>query len=235
MQLKTDRAEPAYRQLMERLKDEIDTGKYSVGDRIPTESELCADFGVSRITVRRAVEELEIEGCLIKKQGKGTFVTIPKKKPEINKPDDFFELCRQRSVQPKAKLIKAGIVPASEKDIKNLQLLPNSKVVVIRRLLSADGLPVILEECHFPTAYSYILESRLTESLYKALKMYGIEPGINLNEISIIESDLEQSEILQIKNKTPLIFHSKIVYDMNGRILNTTEQYIRGEEFSVII
>ena len=69
---------PLYAQLMKEIKDQIRKGTYKEGDQIPTEGELSAAYQVSRITVRRTIEELCSQGFLVKRQGKGTFVEIPK-------------------------------------------------------------------------------------------------------------------------------------------------------------
>ena len=67
-------AEPLYRQLMARIRDDVSSGVYPAESQIPSEQEMCAHYGVSRVTVRRAISELTDEGILRKQQGKGTFV-----------------------------------------------------------------------------------------------------------------------------------------------------------------
>ena len=67
-------AEPLYRQLMARIRDDVSSGVYPAESQIPSEQEMCARYGVSRVTVRRAISELTDEGILRKQQGKGTFV-----------------------------------------------------------------------------------------------------------------------------------------------------------------
>ena len=69
--------EPLYMRIKDDIKTDIKNGKYKKGDKIPTEPELSSAYDVSRITVRRAIEELSSEGYLIKKQGRGTFVSSP--------------------------------------------------------------------------------------------------------------------------------------------------------------
>ena len=71
-------AEPLYRQLMARIRDDVSSGVYPAESQIPSEQEMCARYGVSRVTVRRAISELTDEGILRKQQGKGTFVCTPK-------------------------------------------------------------------------------------------------------------------------------------------------------------
>ena len=93
---------PLYQQLLEDIKADINDGKYSTGDKIPSELELADVYGVSRITVRRAVAELCNEGYLVKRQGKGTFVDLPKinrKIPQDAKVLSFSKACAMRGAE----------------------------------------------------------------------------------------------------------------------------------------
>ena len=93
---------PLYAQLMKEIKDQIRKGTYKEGDQIPTEGELSAAYQVSRITVRRTIEELCSQGFLVKRQGKGTFVEIPKiyRKIENDNNMSFSEACRSNGRKP---------------------------------------------------------------------------------------------------------------------------------------
>ena len=86
-------AEPLYRQLMARIRDDVSSGVYPAESQIPSEQEMCARYGVSRVTVRRAISELTDEGILRKQQGKGTFVCTPKLCRDLRDINSFHE-CR---------------------------------------------------------------------------------------------------------------------------------------------
>lgn len=79
---------PLYQQVIDIIKNEIDSGAYKAGARIPNEFELAESYKVGRVTVRRAIEELVQQGYLTKRQGKGTFVNAPKLKRKIRQKDD---------------------------------------------------------------------------------------------------------------------------------------------------
>lgn len=93
-------AEPLYRQLMARIRDDVSSGVYPAESQIPSEQEMCAHYGVSRVTVRRAISELTDEGILRKQQGKGTFVCTPKLCRDLRDINSFHECCRMQGVTP---------------------------------------------------------------------------------------------------------------------------------------
>ena len=91
---------PLYQQVIDIIKNEINSGAYKSGARIPNEFELAESYKVGRVTVRRAIEELVQQGYLTKRQGKGTFVNAPKLKRKIRQKDDvqsFSDACRGRA------------------------------------------------------------------------------------------------------------------------------------------
>ena len=109
---KTDRTDvsavPLYQQVMDDLKGEIARGVYVAGSRIPSEMELAKSYGVGRVTVRRAIEELSRAGYLNRQQGRGTFVCAPKLKRKIRQKGDvqsFTEGCAANDMVPGARLV----------------------------------------------------------------------------------------------------------------------------------
>lgn len=104
--LDTISADPLYRQLLTRLRDAILSGEYPVGSRMPSEKELCQHYGISRVTVRRALKELTEEGLIHRHQGKGSFVTRPRLEHNLGQRRSFTEMCRVLGRVPSAKVIE---------------------------------------------------------------------------------------------------------------------------------
>ena len=98
--LNSDASKPLYEQLMQKIKNSISNGELQVGTRIPAEQEMCSSYGVSRITVRKAITELEKQGILEKKQGKGTFVTVPAIRRKLHEVNSFHDTCRMNGKKP---------------------------------------------------------------------------------------------------------------------------------------
>lgn len=149
---KTDRsgasAVPLYQQVMDDLKGEIARGVYAAGSRIPSEMELAKSYGVGRITVRRAIEELSRAGYLNRQQGRGTFVCAPKLKRKIRQKDDvqsFSDACRVNGMEPGACVISRKILPADSTEAQFFGVPVGTDLICVERVRTADGVPVMLE------------------------------------------------------------------------------------------
>ena len=100
---------PLYQQLMARLKNDILAGVYPSGARIPSEQLLCETYGVSRVTVRKAMLDLVQEGLLVRRQGKGTFVADERIQRDLLQITSFSAACRQNGHCAGTKVISAGL------------------------------------------------------------------------------------------------------------------------------
>ena len=159
---KTERSEraevpavPLYQQVMDDLKGEIARGVYPAGSRIPAEMELAKSYGVGRITVRRAIEELSRAGYLNRQQGRGTFVCAPKLKRKIRQKGDvqsFTEGCAANDMVPGARLVSRTVVAATHEDAAFFGVEPGCELIVVERVRTADGIPVMLENNAFVLA-----------------------------------------------------------------------------------
>ena len=123
---------PLYKQLKDKIKDAILDGSLKPNQKIPSELELSQTYQISRITVRNAISELVDEELLEKKQGKGTFVCTPK--IDVRSPN-FTMMCVTNHKVPSSKIIKIVKQPASERDIRELNLVPDEEVIYLLRLL----------------------------------------------------------------------------------------------------
>ena len=122
--LKQDAITPLYVQLMEELETSIRNGVYKPGDKIMTEAEMAKEYGVSLITVRKAVGSLMEKGLVVRKQGKGTFVTKPKYSRNMKKLQSFTEMCEQMGVKPGAQVLENRLIMADKKVADRLGIDP---------------------------------------------------------------------------------------------------------------
>ncbi|MFG2073960.1 GntR family transcriptional regulator [Nonomuraea maritima] len=167
---------PKYFQLREILLDLIDSDELSIGAAIPSERELCQRFGLSRMTVRQAVDHLVSEGRLHRVPGKGTFVARPKIELALQL-TSFTEDMRARGMIPGSRDLDRRIVRASAHLAKELGIPPGEEVHFIERLRTADGEPLSIERAHIPVKLAPDLASfDLSEkSLYELLETrYGL-------------------------------------------------------------
>lgn len=146
---------PLYQQVKDDIRAAIESGKYKTNEKIPPEPELSAEYSVSRITVRRAVEELCAEGYLVKMQGRGTFVSKPRihrKFTSGRNTASFTETCKENGMVPGARLLNRQIVPVRKDEEAFFHVGPEALLIYIQRLRTADGQPVFLEICSCPTS-----------------------------------------------------------------------------------
>jgi len=166
---------PKYYQLREILLDLIEH-ELSVDAPVPSERELAARYGLSRMTARQAVEHLVSEGRLYRVQGKGTFVARPK----IDMPlrlTSFTEDMLARGLTPGSRDLGRRLTPATVAVARELSIEAGSPVYVIERLRTADGVPMALERSHIPAHLAPDLLDRSLEnrSLYELLaSAYGV-------------------------------------------------------------
>ena len=233
--LLSESSSPLYHQLMQRLAEDIERGKYPVGSRIPPEHELEALYKVSRVTVRRALAELTAEGMLERKQGKGTFVSTPRISQDLKSIHSFHDACKQNGFQSGTIVIHVKETEADSSDLKELGLKEGSRVLETLRIRTANGDPVVLEKNHFSMAYAYLENENLSGSLYNVLRDYGIEPKQASHDISMTYASDRQAGLLDVEPGAPLMRLHEVVYDQKGRPLHSAVRLIRGEKYTLRI
>ena len=132
--LQSDSSSPLYHQLKQRIAADIERGTYPVGSRIPPEHELEKLYEVSRVTVRRALAELTTEGLLERKQGKGTFVSMPQGRMHLKSLHSFHDSCKFNKVKPSTDVIHVKETAASARDAEELSLSAGSRVLEMLRM-----------------------------------------------------------------------------------------------------
>ncbi len=223
---------PLYQQLMHRLKNDISAGVYPAGGRIPSEQLLCDTYGVSRVTVRKAILDLVQEGLLVRKQGKGTFVAGERLRRDLRHVTSFTEACAQRGHQADTRLLSAQLVPAAAEDARLLDLPEDSQVLELSRLRLSDGEPVMLEINRFPDTYAYLKEEAAEGSLYACLQDHGVIPASALHDISLGYATPLVSKHLGSEPGDARLLLDEGVLDQHGNPLHLSRQWIRGDKFT---
>ena len=142
---------PYYIQLMEILKEKVQTGVWAPGDQIPGEQDLCEMYGVSRTVVRQSLLELELEGVVNRRKGKGTFIALPKiSEGLVQKLTGFYQDMVERGLKPGTKVLHQNVVPANEKVARFLNINPDDQVIDILRLRSINEEPIQLVTTYVP-------------------------------------------------------------------------------------
>jgi len=223
-----------YNHVKLRLREAIEAGEYKPGDRIPSEHELMARFGVSRATIRKALSELVLEGWLHRVQGRGTFVAQPKFRQTLSRLTSFTEDMRMLGLTPRTKLISLRIDKASKEVAEKLAIGLGNPVIYIERLRFADDEPLALNISVLPHHFVPGIESQDLErnSLYEVLERhYGL---ILVRAEQTLEPTLaapETASLLGVKTGAPLLLVEGIVYLKNDSPIEWLRIWYRGDRY----
>ena len=247
--MRFDSSKPYYLQIEEALEQRISSGQWEAGSRIPTEKELVEEFGVSIITVRRAVSDLCKKGLLEKQQGRGTFVCRSRFVRDSSFLMSFTESCKSQGLEPGARSLKAEMAKLDRETAAALGLLPEDPGaeeayeehplpgVFLSRLRTADGFPVAIEDSWFGPAYSFLLQEDLNDaSLFTCLQAHsGVTVARADKEIRLCAASPEEAKLLRVPMDTPLIMIRSTAYTQSGEPLYVGTQIMNGQRFTLRI
>ena len=232
---------PLYQQVIDIIKNEINSGAYKAGARIPNEFELAESYKVGRVTVRRAIEELVQQGYLTKRQGKGTFVNAPKLKRKIVQKGDvqsFSEGCAANDMVAGAHLVSRTVVAATREDAAFFGVEPGCELIVVERVRTADGVPVMLENNAFVLAdHPYLqtlADKDLTDnSIFALVAEHSGRAPLKSDPctVEIALADAQAAPLLEVPVGEPLFYMEAYFTDAGGRPLLLGRQKIVGSRY----
>lgn len=232
--LDAEHAQPLYQQLHRALRAAIDRGVLAPEDALPSERQLAADLGISRITVRKAIDALAAEGLLVSRQGAGNFVATPSRiDKNFAKLTSFSEDMRSRGLAPSSEWLKraAGVVNPDE--AMKLGVSPGTAVLRFHRLRFADERPMAIE---YATVLATALRSvdAVVESLYTALDKAGNRPVRALQKLSALLLDDEQAQLLKTEPDAAGLLVERVGYGRDGRALELSQSIYRGDTYDFV-
>lgn len=238
----TNKTAPLYQQIYDDIKAAIDDGTYQVNARIPSEAELSEEYGVSRITVRRAIEDLCSDGYLTKMQGRGTFVGRPhlmRRLAQNKATRSFSEICREAGVEPGAHLVERQIVPARPHEQEFFGLGPEALLVYVHRVRTADGLAVCDENMFVPYDDGRGLLTAQFEdtSLFAAIEeATGHRPAAARDwNITAVKASTEQASLLGISTGDALLRTLVSFTDAAGQPVCMGRHFFVGSRYELAI
>lgn len=218
----------------ERVAAMID--RLHIGAAIPSERQLSVDLGVSRLTVRAALDELVREGYLIRRRGAGTFVSEPKIAQELTM-TSFTEDMRRRGMVPASKTLDLRVVPAGAQLGRIMHVSPSERIVTARRLRLADGAPMAIEDLHVREALVPGLTKRDLEqgSFYELLQgRYGVVVDGGLQTIEPTVTNEEESAALSVPLHSPAFLFERISHAENGEVVEYVRSLYRGDRYRLV-
>ena len=224
---------PYYHQLKELLRDEMTSGRWPAGTRIPSEPELCRMFDVSRTVVRQALGDLEHERLLSRRKGLGTFVAEPKIHERLVQTLTGFhdDMVAQGRI-PRTRVLDQRVIPAPVTVAQQLGLAPGTPVVMIVRVRSVNTEPIALVTTYLPHALVPGLEAIdfTDRSLYQTLAArYGLLLDRGHRLLESIAARAIDAELLELEPGDPLLFLRSLTYLADGRAIEYYEARHRGD------
>jgi GntR family transcriptional regulator len=214
------------------LASEISDGNLRVGDQLPTEDILIARFEVSRITIRRAIQNLVGRGLVEIRRGKGTFVAPPKMTQELTELSGFVEDMHAVGRKPTARVISKEIVIADTTVAGHLALTKGQRVVRIRRVRVADGVPISFDETYLPLEIGKKIMSHnlKVEPIFSLLERKYDVPLIEAEyKLEAVAAETEVAAALRVKQGSPIFRIERTSYSTGNRPVDYEKLYYRGD------
>lgn len=228
---------PLYYQIRQDLLEDIRAGALEPGQLVPSEQELSARLGVSRMTARQALKSLCDLGVAYSERGKGTFVSPFKMEKSFRQVLSFTEEMGARGTRPGSKVLSFESVLPRTEVAAALQLSPKERVIRLWRVRLADSLPMGVE-CSFlvermcpdlPQAF----DGRT--SLYRALaEKYGIRIAVTDEVAEAGLADSEVSRLLHIPKGSPVFIFTRTSHVQSGQPVEYVESVYRGDRYKIV-
>ena len=229
-----DYRSPVYLQMRELIRSRIAEGIYQPGGSIPSENELAAEFEINRLTVRSAVDILVKEGLLKRVHGKGVYVTGGKIEQDVGELKGFTSTLQESRRKSGKKILARKVRPAGVKYASIFGIDPGDPVYYIRRLCSADGEPVSLEEIYIPQAAAPRLDGvdLSVFSLREAFQLLNVELKSGFQTLDITRIGTQEARILDTEDNRNVFLVRYTSTNSRDQVVEYGKCYIRGDKFS---
>jgi GntR family transcriptional regulator len=199
---------------------------------LPSESQLCEEFGVSRMTARAAVQRLVQDGLVYRVPGRGTFVAAARASRTAGHVLSFSDEMRRKGRVPTSRVIERRERKATDDERRRLGV---QDVVVLRRVRLADGKPLALERAVFPAGrVGSALDGDLeTGSLFQALAAGGLAPTSGRAALAAEAATAEDARYLRVRKGAPLLVERRLIRDQDGAPLELTESRYVGSRYGI--
>jgi GntR family transcriptional regulator len=223
---------PLYQQLHRALRQAIEDERLAGDSPLPPERDIASELGVSRITVRKALDALAEEGLVRRRHGAGTFVAARVEK-SFSMLTSFSEDMESRGRTPRSAWLRrlAGAVTPEEAMV--LGLSPGSPVLRFHRIRYADDIPMALEYSSIPSQY-LPSEKAVEASLYAALEKTGSRPVRALQRLRAVLFTNEQAELLGLEAGAPGLLIERRGFLRDGQAVEFTRSYYRGDSYDFV-
>jgi GntR family transcriptional regulator len=223
---------PLYRRLQDALRRAIESSVLGPQDALPPERELAAEFAVSRITIRKALDGLVADGLLTRRQGAGTFVSGRVEK-QFAKLTSFSEDMAARGRTPRSEWLLRASGNVTPEESLTLGLSPGAPVYRFHRIRFADDLPMAIEYSTIP-GFGLASADSVQDSLYSALKAAGNRPSRALQRLRAVSVDAERARLLGVEPGAAALYIERRGFLDDGRVIEATLSWYRGDAYDFV-
>lgn len=227
--------EPLYRQLAQHIEDAIRSGRLKHGDRLDSESLLISRFAVSRITVRQAIDELVRKQIVIRKQGKGTFVTQPTVKHDLRQMHGLLGSLFSQAEAASAKLLRYELARPPRETTDDLHLEAGQQALRLERLYEIGGRPVALAQAWLVPKVAALPRAKAALiSTEDMLRTTGIPIASSQISIRAEAAGATVGKLLKLSVRTPTLLLNRKTFGTDGLIKETDRVWFRSDAYELV-
>lgn len=227
------RRQPLYDQLVDILTEKIEH-EFRAGDLMPSERELSERYGLSRTTVRLALQELERLGLVVRQHGRGTFVADRSAQTNLGQAYSFTEQMRSLGREPETTILEFSETEADKNQAEHMGIRIGERIFKLKRLRSADGMPMMVERSYLPVRKFLTLKRPMVEHkpLYDVIEQ-DFHEEIRVAEEEFFASIARPSDahLLEIAEGAPVLDLIRTTYNASNEIVEYTLSVARADQF----
>ena len=225
-------ATPLYLQLARRLGDAVRNGRYQAHEALPSERLLSESLGISRVTARKAIDQLVGQGLIARRRGSGNYIAPYLEQP-LSRLTSFSEELHQRGYTPSSRWLERAITAASPDEQQSLGLSNKARVARLERLRLADGVAMAYEVSVLPQKILPRPEA-VENSLYEYLAASGRQPVRALQHIRALNSPPRLAAQLGVAVGQAVLFISRTGYLASGQPVELTHSYCHSDYYDFV-
>jgi len=223
---------PLYFQVSQRLHQAIESGLIPAGSRLENEVLIAEQLGISRPTVRRAIQELVDKGLLVRRRGIGTQVV----QGAVTRPVELtslYEDLQSAHLAPGTDVLAHQVIRARGDVAAALSIEPDSSILYLRRRRSTGGVPVAILENYLPLEFSDIpVEQLEKQGLYQLLRARGVTIRVATQKIGARRAENDEADLLEIDQRGPVLTMERVSFDQSGAAIEFGHHCYRPDMYS---
>ncbi|NND71921.1 MAG: GntR family transcriptional regulator [Rhodothermales bacterium] len=222
-----------HEQISDWLRSQIADGIYSINEKLPSESELGERFGVSRITVRRALQTLENEGSIYRRQGLGSFVREGRVQQGLIRLNDFVEDMTAAGIRASSKVLHFKPEKADSVVAAALGVSEDKSVFRLDRLRLGDGAPIAFDRTWLPAFYAQMIEQHdlAKETIYRVLEnQYDIPVTGGRFRIQAVNARQDVADLLDVPVRRALLLIERVSFAAGDKPIYFQRRYYRSDK-----